>query len=105
MAAEIPRYLDLVGDRQFIPMEIGANVYTYQICEAESFWQDCGVQFPALSKLVESAFTLPASSGAAELAVFSRFKNTFDLQHLCQALSDYTEGAMMLQMNEIKTHP
>ena len=72
MVVEIPRNFDPVGDRQFIPMDIGAYVYTYQMCEAESFLQDCGVQFTALSKLVELAFTVAASSGAAERVVSSK---------------------------------
>ena len=52
MVLELPRYLQAVRERQFTPMDPGANVYTYQMEETEKFWHDCHYLFPALSLFV-----------------------------------------------------
>jgi hypothetical protein len=74
------------------------NIYEHQMAESCAFWEDCHVNFPSLAYLARLAFTLAASSAAAE-RVFSMLKRTFTTQQIQASLSDYTEGSIMLQHN------
>lgn len=67
---------------------------------AQLFWKVARVHITYLAELAYFAFTLTPSSAAAE-RVFSILKSVMTTQQMKLALTDYTQGSVMLAYNPL----